>query len=657
MEPQNTATLEKPSDAGKGQEGIVNRWLLELDMADKREKKWRKRAKKTIDRYRDDVERKSEIGGKFNILWANTEILKSTLYNSTPRPDVRGRFKNDPIAKQAADVLETCLRNNLDEYDFDHTMDLTVSDICLPGRGVPRVVFEPVFETAVDPQTNETFDRLTYAKLYCENVEWDKLRIGPGKKWSDVPWIALEHMLDRAELKEKFGEMGSAISLDCEIEGKPEDTKKTDEGVFKRARVWEIWDKTNKKVLFIAPSHTDAPLKEEDGYGLLEFFPIPRPVYSIYTSDSLIPIEEYRMYIDQAAELDRVSQRINKLVEGLKVRGIYDSTISEMKKLETASDNEFIPSEDAKLAMAAGGLDKGIWMMPIEQIAAVLNQLYLARDQIKQVIYEITGISDILRGSTDPNETLGAQQLKAQSGSTRIMKRQREVQRLVKDIFRMKSEIMAENYTPELLQMMSGQQITPEVLAVLKGGDLQRNFRIDVETDSTIAADQSAERRDLSELLEAMSGFIGAVGPAVKEGAIPQEAAKAMLMAVVSKFKMGRVVEDALDELEGQEQQEVDPAVAQAQAQAQADMEVQQMKIQSEQAVNLEKVKSDHTIKQMQIQSDAAYQEQELAAQERQFAQEMALKRELGLAQIAANAQAKTISAEITAQSKGDSAQ
>jgi hypothetical protein len=57
--------------------------------------------------------------------------------------------------------------------------------------------------------------------------------------------------------------------------------------------------------------------------------------------------------------------------------------------------------------------------------AAVLKELYAQRDQLVQAIYEISGISDVLRGSTDAQETLGAQQIKANFGSLRLKERQK----------------------------------------------------------------------------------------------------------------------------------------------------------------------------------------------------------------------------------------
>ena len=69
----------------------------------------------------------------------------------------------------------------------------------------------------------------------------------------------------------------------------------------------------------------------------------------------------------------------------------------------------------------------------------VLQGLYTQRTQILEIIYEITGISDLLRGNTKASETATAQQLKAQFGSMRMRKRQEEIERYIRDLFRIKS--------------------------------------------------------------------------------------------------------------------------------------------------------------------------------------------------------------------------
>ena len=49
-----------------------------------------------------------------------------------------------------------------------------------------------------------------------------------------------------------------------------------------------------------------------------------------------------------------------------------------------------------------------------------------------------------------PHETLGAHQLKAQFGGNRLKKRQDAVQKWIRDNMRIKAELMAEHFEPEV---------------------------------------------------------------------------------------------------------------------------------------------------------------------------------------------------------------
>ena len=70
------------------------------------------------------------------------------------------------------------------------------------------------------------------------------------------------------------------------------------------------------------------------------------------------------------------------------------------------------------------------------------HRLVAVRKQIIEDIYQIMGLSDIMRGATDPQETLGAQQLKSQYGSSRIRDKQGEMVRMARDIEEIIAEIM-----------------------------------------------------------------------------------------------------------------------------------------------------------------------------------------------------------------------
>lgn len=665
-----SGALETPADAGKGREGIVRRWQMAIDLASKHERDWRERARNVVRRYRQEGDEQADAdpystqqrGKRFNILWSNTEVMRPALYNSTPRPDVRRRYRDeDELGKQAATVLERALSYSIDAYDFDHTMELAVLDQLLPGRAVTRVRYKPTIETQQpDPYPAEPvdeneygeavyrpedmdeagqprmvepepYDAVTYQEVVCEHVAWEDFRRGPGQTWDEVDWIAFRHTPTRRQLKDDLGidpRVANKVPLEYEPSEEYKGAAEEEPELFKRAVVWEIWNKEDKKVVFVAEGMKDRPLKEQDDpLGLTGFFPIPRPLYALQTSDSLVPVELFRLYKDQADELDRITGRINKLVSGLKVRGIYDSTIQQMDTLMQSGDNTMLPAGEQALTMMqqGGSLDKAIWMMPIEMLARVLVQLYTQREQIKQTIYEITGLSDILRGSTNPNETASAQQLKAQTGSQRLKRMQREIQRYARDLMRIKAEVMAEHFEPEMLEQMTQMQVGPEVQELLRS-DLSRMFRIDIETDSTIAAEQMQDQEAVVNLLDGVTRYVSAVGPVVQSGYMPAKAAVALLEDVVRRFKFGRKVEDALDEA----QQQAEQAEQQGQGQERPDPEMQQVQAEIERK-NAE-MQAEQQRRQAEMQAEQERQNRQLEAEmqrkERELEQTLELKRQ-----------------------------
>ncbi len=661
----DSGTLETPKDAGEGQAGVVKRWLMALDLSGKQEKDWRASAKKVVERYRQEGEEnnpfnKERTDQQFNILWSNTEVMRPALYHSTPKPDVRRRYNDeDPQGKEASIVLERAIAYQVDNYDFDQAMTLAVLDLLLPGRAVTRVRYLPTLKTITPPpqlppplgfngdgtpiyapehldengqpkpQQQAPYDVLVDQDASCEHVAWADFRRGPGRTWDEVEWIAFQHRLTKDQLTDQFGaEIASKVTLDCEADDDDDDKKDGDDNsaeLLKRAYVWEIWDKLERQVIFLAPSLKEQPLKTSpDALGLKAFFPIPRPMVALESSDTLVPVELFKLYKDQADELDRITRRINKLINGLKLRGIYDPTLGVLERLMTEGDNTLLPAADSSIAtlQTAGAFDKAIWLMPIQTAAQVLRELYVQRDQIKQTIYEITGLSDILRGETDANETLGAQQIKAQSGSRRLRRFQKEVQRYARDLYRLKGEIISEHFEPQILSRMTGKQVTPELAQFLRS-DLTRTYRVDIETDSTIAEDEQADQQAVSELLQGITGFVAAFGPVVQAGFMPATAAVTLLKSIVRRFRLGREVEDALDDaqaqLQAKAQQPPQPTPEQQAQQAEMEQQAQQHQLDMQTAAADEQRKqqafvADETRKQQMFEREQARADQAAVA-------------------------------------------
>jgi hypothetical protein len=673
-------TFDSPQDIGTAPKDIVRRWLLELKIADKEEKDWRKTGGKIYDIYNNRRSKKHA----FNILWPNTEILRPALYNTLPKPDIRRRFKDDdPIGKAISDVLNRAIEFSLDSYNFDYHIKNVVLDCLLPGRGIARVRYVPSFNQApenAEDSDQETQDgdieELAWEQATIEHVQWDDFRHGTGKTWDEVNWIAFRHRLTRDEMIEQFGEdIGKKVTL---IEAKDEDLSslKSDDSmkdIFKTGEVWEIWNKEDKEVIFISDGYRAEPLKIiDDPLGLDCFYPIPCPLYAIENTISLIPTPMFEMYREQADELNEVSIRINKLIQALKVRGIYDATLTEVAGLMTAAENTLVPATNLAALTERGGFQNIIWFAPIEQLATVLAALYQQRDQCKQVIYELTGISDILRGASNPNETASAQNIKSQWGSIRLQRLQRDVQRFIRDLIRMMAEIIAEKFQPETLKQMTmlpypseqdvqaqmmqyqqiaaqaqqqGQQPPPppqkpmtweDVIATLRN-DTTRTYKIDIETDSTIAATQQTDMAALNELMGGIVQLINGLSPAVQAGAVPIEVVKELTLAICRRAKMGNVVEDVLDKIK-EPAQKPDPAAAQQQA--------DQQKLAHEQQLKQIDVQANAQIEQMRQQSTIQIETGKLQAQAALDQQKMQHENQLKMADIQKEKEIAAINSE-----------
>ena len=191
----------------------------------------------------------------------------------------------------------------------------------------------------------------------------------------------------------------------------------------------------------------------------------------------------------------------------------------------------------------------------ISLIATVLIQLYQQKDMLIGAIWELVGISDIMRGQSQASETLGAQQLKAQFGSQRLKRRQRTIQKWVANLLKLKAEIIAEHFQPDVLSQMTGEQVTPEVMQILRTDKL-RAYRVDVETDSTVFEDAEEEKKTRSELITAVSQFITAWGPIVGSSPPLAPVAFELLKFGLGAFKATRGIEDAVEQAEGMLQQQ-----------------------------------------------------------------------------------------------------
>lgn len=602
-------------------------WFDELLRADRHEQDWRDMSLKIIARYRQEQPtRKDDVRtARYNVLFANVDVLQGVLYQQPPSPDVRPRYKKkDQTALLASTMLEKCLDFSIDDGDLDNVMRAAVQERLLVGRAVAKVRYSPEI-AEVTASDGSTYDQVMDEQVRVDNVPYNLFRYSPARTWKEVWWVAFGELLSRADLEEQFPKVGGRVSLDWTATEEDSTGKKNEDAANDedRALVWTVWCKRDKRVYVLTTGFKDDFLTkpQDDPLHLRQFFPCPEPLYGIRSPLTLVPVPDFLEYQDQAVELNEITDRISKLIRELKRRGIYDASIPELQRLATANDNEFIPVQNYA-AIAEKGVENALIELPIEGISKVVLNLYKQRDDILNIIYAITGISDILRGTSLASESATAQNIKAQYANSRVGPWQRQIARFARAILELQAEIMAEHFSSETLQQMSGvdvptaQQITlanqvaqakqeqpppatpslEEVMALLRN-EKMRGFRVDIETDSTIVSKESHAKQELTDFTTSVATLIQSLSPAVESGFIPPPAAREILLSATRKFEFGKDIDEAMNA--AGEYQPPDPeaaAKATSEAQAKTEMEKTQAELASREKIAMAEIQSKEKI-------------------------------------------------------------
>jgi hypothetical protein len=681
---------ESPADVPAS--GRVSAWLSEIERAFNGEgmSKYNDRCRIIRKRYR--YEGSAFVRSrKYQLLWSNIETMKSAVYSKPPHGTVSRRYRDsDPVGRVATEVLERAINFSFDASNFDGVFKQVRDDFLLYGRGCARIYYEPEYETEDDlnediedaEDTNptsrlrtrgaaasdnggakpglsksagdgtESKQSLAFENVRIRFVQRADFRHQQARTWEEVQWIAFRAFLTRAEVTERFGkEIGEQIGLDSDPSETEDNEKAASNPAAKegaKATVWEIWDKAKNQVLWIAKNWPDV-LEEGEPYLLLDgFYPCPRPAYGTLTPDSLVPVPDYVFYQDQCEEIDQLTARIGALSDSLKLVGFYpagpqgEGSPEVEKALSPGFENKLIAVHSWSAFKEGGGGGVPVIWLPIDQVIKILEGCVTLRKQLVEDVHQITGLSDIMRGATDPQETEGAQQLKAQFGGTRIRDRQQEIARFCRDVSRLCGQVIAMYCSPTTIMKMTNMNLPTRqdvmmaqlaaqqqaqrqaaMMAMLQaqggmqngqavgglaqgpgingpqrppapmggsgandnalpqggGGALStgfpgapsqsspvnlgptqedvfgllkdaliRRFKIDIENDSTISGDESQERQDRSQFIEAVTKFMEAWGPMVIQKPELGPLAGQLLLFGVRAFRIGRELEETIEE-------------------------------------------------------------------------------------------------------------
>lgn len=591
-------------------------WTAQIQKAKTDAERWHKAGDRTVKAYRAE---QNHTESRFNILWANTEILKPAVLSRVSRPNITRRFKNeDKVAKDTAETLEKVCAFIHDESEFADELKLARDDMLLPGRGtvrfkykanmtkrtMERIEFEGAEVFAIDgqPRTPDGFENeddldsafiedIATEEIIPEYIYWKNFLTSNSRNWDETWWVAYRHGMGKDELEALTSkEQVAKIKL-------PQLTETASDGSKREVfEVWEIWDKRNRERIWFtegAGDTIDIDKGDDVPLDLKNFFPCPKPLVPFATTDTMTPIPLYNVYRDQAVELNDVTARLKRLTAMLKFAGAYDSA-QEDKVIDLSKliDGQFIPIQTAADFRSAGGFEGAMFQIPITDIAEVIDKLTARSAALKAEIFELTGIADIMRGHTDPSEGVGTQRIKTVFGTLRLRPLREPMEDFIRESYEIISEIAADKFEPQTFEAYTGAAPSQEVMQLMRSDNL-RQFKVNVETDSTVIPNEEIDKRNATEFLTAIGSFLTAMLPIVQQ--VPQLAPMAaeMLKFGARSFKAGRAIEDiiseSIDQLaaqaqqpqQQQEQEPPDPRVQAAQITQQTVLSKAQIEAQS----------------------------------------------------------------------------
>lgn len=527
----------------------VKFWQKKLDKAGETLKPYLEEAERAYKAASDTGDMKHA----FNIHWSSCAILRSAIYASRPKPDVRRRYqKPDPEEKELARLVERAIEYNLDAYEFETPSSSVVKDFVEVGLGVPRLIYDvktqPLTNELGEPIVvdDEPLEEITSQCVKVEHVPWSQFLWEPGKAWNDVEWVAFKSFKTKREIEDEYGVVLKG--------GKDDETKLEADKYEDLATIWEIWHRPSKTIYVICPNHPDAPLDEyKDELNLSTFFPVPQPLMANVKYDELIPKPDYCFVEAQLKQINRIADRIFKLAAQIKDVSFYDSGFKELHKLYSQSDGAMVPVEglQGKLSTFGTGnlsFDSVVYSAPNDRKIQVIRELQAQLQEAKEQLYEVYGISDIVRGASNASETATAQQIKAQYANVRLNEKQGAVALLWRSFFRMMAEVICERFDDMQLYLMTGIEVTPRMREIMSN-DVGRSFAIDIETDSTIMKDEAENRKQTMEMIETVITLLERLIPGVSQGYLPVPLVQETLSLAASTHKHAKNLDDAIQEI------------------------------------------------------------------------------------------------------------
>lgn len=393
---------------------------------------------------RNDSYDTSWLDPDYDLFWASMEILKPAIYAHAPVPAVAPMFSDRrPLYNTTAELIERVVTSSFERTNIDQTMLSLRDDLAFTNRGVPWVTYES--------------DDKKGQRACVEHIDRTDFLHEPARSWADVGWVARRAWMTKTEMRKRFSKTSGKMYQSAKTEIRRDDKDNGGADDSKKAGVWEVWHKADDRVYWAAEGCEKLLDEGKPHLTLSEFFPCPRPAYGTLRRRSLVPVPDYVRYAAHLSKISTLTARIYLLLDKIKLKGLVPAggDIGDAIQQALRSEDDEIIIAVPGAALMAGSTTGFVTWMPLKDIAEAIQGLIAARGQLFDDFYQLSGISDIMRGATEAEETLGAQQLKSQYGSVRVRDKIDELQRVARDVARIVAEIAADKFSKKTLLDMS----------------------------------------------------------------------------------------------------------------------------------------------------------------------------------------------------------
>ena len=481
-----------------------------------------------------------------SFFWSSIETQKPFLYFKQPKPYLERLSKYNTSAEQvAAKILERALEWTLKQFDFDSVVKYARNDYLIFGTGILWESYEADFETIDLEDLPEPIEIKTSEKVvtrYIDPLDFvaDTTQNGI---FENIGWVARCIHLNKEKIKSFFG----AEVLSRLIQKQIIKVDAPDDFVLD---VYEIWDKEEKKVYWFCFEAEDFFLSErKDPLGLSGFFPMPKPIFSSMTNDSMIPVSDFQMIEGLLEEFSGITERMRLLMSAIKVSGVYDASFSRLSDIFD-KDVTLVGLHDFERLKEVGGIKGAIDFIPIEQYIKALEVLATRKEAVKQEIFYITGVSDIMRGSSDKVETATAVEKKTNFGTLRNQDRQNDMHRFIMDCYRIKAELICEQFSLSTLERFISQEEGYSYADIQEGALLLKNNKmrdmvLNIETDAFF--DQEKKAKETIFAIETISKMLSNGVTVVMQEPLLLPLYRQMISKVTSQLQGARHFENVID--------------------------------------------------------------------------------------------------------------